>query len=147
MTLPRSIEPGDVVLGRRRCSEPRFFLRPDPETCQVWISGSQRGRSLVPVRRAMGRGGAGRRGTAGGPGGLPRQGARHSAAVATARPRGSGDTGSLASEGMKRLRRTAHPWLILGGGASVTGCTGDRALAVGGGGDPAIEVRRSESTD
>ena len=36
VTLPRSIEPGDVVLGTRRCSERRFFLRPDPETCQVF---------------------------------------------------------------------------------------------------------------
>jgi len=36
VTLPRSIEPGDVVLGTRRCSERRFFLRPDPETCQLF---------------------------------------------------------------------------------------------------------------
>lgn len=48
---------------------------------------------------------------------------------------------------MKRLRGAAHPWLILGGGASVTGCTRDRALADGGGGDPATEVGESESTD
>lgn len=36
MTRPRQIFPGDVILGTRRCSERRFFLRPDRETRKIF---------------------------------------------------------------------------------------------------------------
>ncbi len=37
MTRPRFIEPGEVVMGSRRCSEQRFFLRPSSITDQLFL--------------------------------------------------------------------------------------------------------------
>jgi putative transposase len=37
MSLPRAIVPGRIYMITRRCSERRFFLRPDPETNNAFI--------------------------------------------------------------------------------------------------------------
>ena len=37
MTQPRRVLPGETVLAQRRCSERRFFLRPDPLTTQIFL--------------------------------------------------------------------------------------------------------------
>src|SRR6266536_2268807 len=37
MSLPRAIVPGQTYMITRRCSERRFFLRPDPETNNAFI--------------------------------------------------------------------------------------------------------------
>ncbi len=37
MTAPRSIVPGQTYLLTRRCSERRFFLRPDPKTTLIFL--------------------------------------------------------------------------------------------------------------
>lgn len=37
MTRPRRITAGEVVMGTRRCSERRFFLRPDSSTDQIFL--------------------------------------------------------------------------------------------------------------
>src|SRR5438477_220203 len=37
MSLPRLIVPGRIYMITRRCSERRFFLRPDPETNNAFV--------------------------------------------------------------------------------------------------------------
>src|SRR3954463_8911379 len=37
MSLPRAVVPGRTYMVTRRCSERRFFLRPDPETNNAFI--------------------------------------------------------------------------------------------------------------
>src|SRR6185295_17696510 len=37
MSLPRAVVPGRTYMITRRCSERRFFLRPDPETNNAFI--------------------------------------------------------------------------------------------------------------
>jgi putative transposase len=37
MSLPRQVVPGRVYLLTRRCSERRFFMKPDPATCNAFV--------------------------------------------------------------------------------------------------------------